>query len=649
MEKTNKISIDLYVEKRKLAIIISISLVIYGMFNIIFVELSEIRDLLVNIIYMMSSTMALLISRVVLKTYHSSYKIKMNIFYEVIAINSICRLVPVTYIYDFFYLILYNRNSIYTNWIFSLMFLCLRLYFYQQKEKSNYLIYLVICGFVLTDIIGMITDNVLFYAIINLIAIVICLKIIGMLKNIKLTQNNDISIVYMSVYGILISILLNISYMYIGKWRIIVANLIDANVFIMYTISIILVIDKLLSTPYKVLFSDLYEENIQMNKLNTEVARKNRSLELSQVEIRKKENLYKEFFAKVPVPLAIILKSGRILYANSKFQDLLGETNIKSIVNKKLFSIIKPGENIDIENIITNKINIINGVLKKGDSEKIIDMKFIDVSDSKDEVLITFTDLTYKIKMEKFNMEIKNNRLQEKIKSDFLSNISHDLKTPINVIYSAIQLNEVFIKNKDKEALKKYNLVCKSNCLTLIRLTNNLIDSSKINSDYLSPSFYRKNIVQTLEETVMSLVDYAKTKEINLVFDTNSEEVYLDFDEEFMQRIVINLVSNALKFTKTGGYIEVRVIGLENTVKICFSDNGIGMEEDFIKEAFDRYSMGASRDKERGYGIGLFVVKKLVEAQNGSIKINSKINEGTRIELKFNKENEYGNRKKWKI
>ena len=56
--------------------------------------------------------------------------------------------------------------------------------------------------------------------------------------------------------------------------------------------------------------------------------------------------------------------------------------------------------------------------------------------------------------------------------------------------------------------------------------------------------------------------------------------------------------------------------------------------------------MGASRDKERGYGIGLFVVKKLVEAQNGSIKINSKINEGTRIELKFNKENEYENREK---
>lgn len=642
MEKNEEVSVDLYVKKRKVLFVIVTSFLIYCVFNVIFLLISEVRDLFINLIYMMSSTMALLISNSVLKIYYSTYKIKMSIFYEVIAIYSIVRLVPKAYIYDCFFPILYNPNSNYTNWAFLLLFICIRLYSSQQGKECNILLFIVGGSFILTDIVSIFFENGSIYTFLNVLIIGICMVIIGELKNVKLVDKKRINIIYLLINFIFVFVLLNIMYFYIGAYRNEIGNLIDVAVFIVYNASIMILIDKLLSTPYKILFSDLYAENVEMDKLNNEVSRKNKALEFSQISIRKKEKLFKELFAKVPVPLAMISKNGRIIYANTKFQELLEEISLKNIVNKKIFSIITPNEDIKIKDVINNKMLIINGVLKKDNIEKIIDMKFIYTTENNEEVIILFSDLTYKIKMEEFKMEIENNKLQEKIKRDFLSNISHDLKTPINVIYSAIQLNEVFIKNRNIESLKKYNLICKSNCITLIRLTNNLIDSSKIYSNYLSPNLCVKNIVETLEEMFMSLVEYAKDQGIDLIFDTNSEEVYMKFDEEFMQRIVINLVSNALKFTKAGGCVEACVVNSDDNVRIYFRDTGIGMEKKFIEEAFNRYSMEDEDErshKERGSGIGLFVVKKLVESQNGTIHINSKRNKGTEIELLFNKEN----------
>lgn len=642
MKKDDKVSIDLYVKKEKLLIVFIISMLIYGVFNIIFLLISEVRGLFINLIYMMSSTMALLISNSVLKIYYKFYKIKVNIFYKVISIYNIMRLIPKAYIYDWFFPILYNSYSSYTNWVFLLLFTCLRLYPNDKDRKIIILKTSVIIGVFLTDFFSVFFDNINMYCLTNIYIIVICIIFIGKFKNIKLVDKERVNILYIIINSIFICVLLNILYIYLGGYRKIIADLMDIIIFSIYNASVMILIDKILSTPYKILFSDLYAENIEMDKLNNEVAKKNKDLEISQKSIKKKEKLFKEFFAQAPVPLAMISKNGRIIYANSKLQDLLEEINLKNIVNRNLFSIIKPNDDIRVKDLIDNKIQLINGKFKKDRIEKIVDLKFIYITEESDKTIILFSDLTYKIKMEEFKMEIENNRLQEKIKRDFLSNISHDLKTPINVIYSAIQLNHVFINNRNIESLKKYNMICKSNCVTLIRLTNNLIDSSRIYSNYLSPNLCVKNIVEVLEEISMSLVEYAKSKGINLIFDTNNEEVFMEFDEEFMQRIVINLVSNALKFTKPGGYVETSIVSSEDDIRIYFRDNGVGMEEKFIKEAFNRYSMEDKEEKvhkEQGSGIGLFVVKKLVESQNGTINIKSKKNEGTEIELLFSKEN----------
>ena len=177
-----------------------------------------------------------------------------------------------------------------------------------------------------------------------------------------------------------------------------------------------------------------------------------------------------------------------------------------------------------------------------------------------------------------------------------------------------------------------------------MRLANNLIDSSKIDYDYLKPNFKIYNIVTLIEDSIGNLSEYIKEKKLTYIFDTNEEEVYVKCDQEFIQRIVLNLISNSIKHTIEGG-IGIEIKASKNKVVISFTDTGEGMDNDFLERAFLRYSKGNKNKKglkNKSTGIGLYIVKNLVELQNGTIKINSIKDTGTNIKLEFNREKECG-------
>ena len=146
-------------------------------------------------------------------------------------------------------------------------------------------------------------------------------------------------------------------------------------------------------------------------------------------------------------------------------------------------------------------------------------------------------------------------------------------------------------------------------------------------------------MVEVIEENVMSLIDYVKWNNVDLIFDTNTEECYLNIDHEFMYRIILNLVSNAVKFTPANGKIYVIIEENDNNVNILVKDSGSGIEQEFIDKAFNRYSVGKNckADRKSGTGIGLSVVKQLVELQGGNIEIKRNEDIGTTINMKFKK------------
>ena len=170
----------------------------------------------------------------------------------------------------------------------------------------------------------------------------------------------------------------------------------------------------------------------------------------------------------------------------------------------------------------------------------------------------------------------------------------------------------------------------------LNNFTNVLINDGKSNIKYCDFEKSYENIANIIKDVVFSLEDYTRIKNINLKFACTKDKVEYYCNKESMQRIVMNLISNSIKYCKVQGNIEVVLNDYENEIVILVKDDGIGMDQKFLQKAFERYSMKENNKNKlitRSSGIGLFLVKKMVEEQNGSINISSKLNEGTCIEI----------------
>ncbi|QAA30879.1 ATP-binding protein [Clostridium manihotivorum] len=221
----------------------------------------------------------------------------------------------------------------------------------------------------------------------------------------------------------------------------------------------------------------------------------------------------------------------------------------------------------------------------------------------------------------------------DKIKTEFFTNISHELKTPLNVISSTIQLLNSLDKDKTlgDEKIKYYLSIMNQNSLRLLRLINNLIDSTKIDGGYLNLQLKNDNIVYVIEDICQSVTEYVNTKNISIIFDTDVEEKIMAFDEEKIERIILNLLSNAVKFTRENGSIFVNIYDKDDCIEISIKDTGIGIPKEMTEYIFERFAQvdkSITRQNE-GSGIGLSLVKSLVEMHGGNIRVVSEVNVGS--------------------
>ena len=222
-----------------------------------------------------------------------------------------------------------------------------------------------------------------------------------------------------------------------------------------------------------------------------------------------------------------------------------------------------------------------------------------------------------------------------KIKTHFISNISHELKTPINVIMSAIQL--INYNNIEYNSYSNNTLtIIDNNCKRLLRLINNLIDVQKHELDDTKLNLSSVNIVNLIEELVGSVIPYANSKNLNLIFDTNKEDIILKLDSDKIERIILNLLSNAIKFSKPYGEIRINLI-FKDYLYISVEDDGIGIAKEDLNRIFDKFTQldtSFSR-KNEGSGIGLSIVKSFVLLHNGEISVKSELNKGTSFLIKL--------------
>ena len=235
--------------------------------------------------------------------------------------------------------------------------------------------------------------------------------------------------------------------------------------------------------------------------------------------------------------------------------------------------------------------------------------------------------------------DVTHRREIEKMQQEFFANISHELRTPLNLIFGSLQL----IKSVEKEVLEKRNSLNKyidiidQNSKRLLKLVDNLIDSTRMKCGYYEYKPKNYDIVSFVENISMSVADFAKQNNIDLIFDTDVEEKIMAFDLEKLERIMLNLLSNSIKYNKAQGQIEVLLNDCNDTFVIRVKDTGVGIPSDKLMYIFERFRQVENRFNKstEGSGIGLSLVKDLIEIQGGTIEVKSELGVGSEFIIKL--------------
>lgn len=333
---------------------------------------------------------------------------------------------------------------------------------------------------------------------------------------------------------------------------------------------------------------------------------------------------------------------GYIIKANDSWEKVLGWS--KAEIKAMHYSDLIHPDDISIleylydSNYISEEIKYLTiRLLCKDNTYKWIELSLKYVKD-KNVFMSTGIDVTSRKEVEVEKKKLEEAIHLESIRNEFFGNISHEFKTPLNIILGIVQLidKNIELDNISKENLIRHVDIMKQNSYRLLRLVNNLIDISRIDIGYynLQPSNY--NIVKVIEDITLSIAEYVKHKKINLIFNTDVEEITLACDPDKIERVMLNLLSNAIKYTDDNGDIYVSLNKVNEDVVVSVKDSGVGIPNDKLELIFDRFGQANDILSRRceGSGIGLSIVKSIVEMHGGKIEVFSEIGKGS--EFVFN-------------
>lgn len=364
-----------------------------------------------------------------------------------------------------------------------------------------------------------------------------------------------------------------------------------------------------------------------------------------QEKLFKSKELYKKLIDILPDGISV---HDGITYSfvSDSYARMLGYDNPKELVGKRLEEVVvKENHELMKQGLDTllSQDKILQRVEYQFLTKQGIFKNFESVSvrfwhNNKLNILSSIRDITDKKSIEENRLLLEKTIEYDKLKTEFFSNMSHELRTPLNILLSSLQLISMYTDTKGNiniSSIRKYTNIMKQNCYRLLRLINNLLDITKIDSGFYRLNMCNHDIVKIIEDITQSVAEYIREKNIEVIFDTDVEEKIIGCDADKIERIILNLLSNAVKFTKPGGKIEVGIHELTDVINISVRDTGKGIPRDKLNSIFDRFiqvDKSLSRRSE-GTGIGLALVKSLVEMHGGSIVVESEYGEYTQFDI----------------
>ena len=267
-------------------------------------------------------------------------------------------------------------------------------------------------------------------------------------------------------------------------------------------------------------------------------------------------------------------------------------------------------------------------------------IKFVKDENSKNHVIAGFHSVDAETKREMASLE--KAELANKVKSAFLFNMSHDIRTPLNAM---IGFTDMAVKNIDDKA-KALDCLSKSKLSSehLLSLINDVLDMSRIESGKVELDLNPVNLDENGDDIVSMLTSLAEKKNVRFEFvrhDVKNRYVYVDFLR--MNQVIINVVSNAVKYTPSGGSVLVDVSEIPSdregygVYQFIIQDTGIGMSPEYLHHLFDEFSRERTStvSKQQGTGLGLAITKRIVDMMEGSIDVESKVGEGSKFTIRI--------------
>lgn len=341
------------------------------------------------------------------------------------------------------------------------------------------------------------------------------------------------------------------------------------------------------------------------------------------------------FLLKTATDITSIMSiDGSFIKVNDGWHNILGYT-LKELLTKNWYDIIYEHDRAIIKSLINENmfseaiLEACTRVKDKNHNIKWIHWSFSYIREE-NIIITTGRDITDEKNLE-LEKKLMEDALQvESLKNEFFANISHEFKTPLNIILASLQVIAQNIDNEnilisDNFNFNKYTSSIKQNSYRLLRLANNLIDITKIDTGYYEIHQKNCNIISIIEDVTLSVAQYINDKNIELLFDTSTEELILACDPDKIERIMLNLLSNAVKYTGSNGYIYVNIDTTEDYVIISVKDTGIGISRENQAIIFERFMQvdDTLTRKCEGSGIGLSLVKSLVAMHGGKIAVYS--------------------------
>lgn len=227
---------------------------------------------------------------------------------------------------------------------------------------------------------------------------------------------------------------------------------------------------------------------------------------------------------------------------------------------------------------------------------------------------------------EDFNRMVQELSSIETMKSDFIANVSHEIKTPLAVIESyaaALQRGDL-----SEEQRREYAQTIGSASRSLSTLVSNILRLNKLENQEIVPTAREYDLTRQLSDCALAHESAWEKKGID--FDAQLEErVIICADESMLEVVFNNLIANAIKFTERGGRVVLRQVVSEENVEVIVSDTGCGMDEETMRHIFDKFYQGDTSHSREGNGLGLALTKRVLEITGGSIRVSSRPGEGT--------------------